>query len=129
MSPQAVAYAQYAQSAASTASPSEVVRMAYERILTACERADKAVTRRPEHWLQQFHDETMKAQQILLELSAGLALGHSDPQVVALAQSMDSLYEYSMHQLVQANMEKAAEPLYAVQLVVGGLLDAWMRGV
>jgi flagellar secretion chaperone FliS len=129
MSPQAVAFAQYAQSAAATASPSEIVRMAYQRVLTACDRSAAAVTGRPANWLQVFHDETIRGQQILLELSAGLALHHTDPEVVEMAMSMDSLYEYSMHQLMQANVEKSAEPLYAVQLVIGGLLDAWVHSI
>jgi flagellar protein FliS len=129
MSPQAVAFAQYAQSAAATASPSEIVRMAYQRVLTACDRSAHAVTQQPANWLQVFHDETVRAQQILLELSAGLALHHADAEVVEMAESLDSLYEYSMHQLVQANVEKAAEPLYAVQLVIGGLLDAWVHSI
>jgi flagellin-specific chaperone FliS len=34
-----------------------------------------------------------------------------------------------MHQLMQANIEKAADPLYAVQLVIGGLLDAWVHSI
>jgi flagellar secretion chaperone FliS len=129
MSPQAVAFAQYAQSAAATASPSEIVRMAYQRVLTACDRSAAAVNERPANWLQVFHDETIRAQQILLELSAGLALHHADPEVVEMALSMDSLYEYAMHQLMQANVEKSAEPLYAVQLVIGGLLDAWVHSI
>jgi flagellar secretion chaperone FliS len=129
MSPQAVAFAQYAQSAAATASPSEIVRMAYQRVLTACDRSAAAVKHRPADWLQVFHDETIRGQQILLELSAGLALHHADPEVVEMAESMDSLYEYAMHQLMQANVEKSAEPLYAVQLVIGGLLDAWVHSI
>jgi flagellar protein FliS len=129
MSPQAVAFAQYAQSAAATASPSEIVRMAYQRVLTACDRSAAAVTEHPANWLQIFHDETIRGQQILLELSAGLALHHADAEVVEMARSMDSLYEYAMHQLMQANIEKTAEPLYAVQLVIGGLLDAWVHSV
>ena len=103
--------------------------MAYQRVLTACDRSAHAVTQQPANWLQVFHDETVRAQQILLELSAGLALHHADAEVVEMAESLDSLYEYSMHQLVQANVEKAAEPLYAVQLVIGGLLDAWVHSI
>lgn len=128
MTMQAVAFAQYAQSAAATASPHEVVRMAYERIMTACDRAEQAGRSKHAGWLQVFHDETTTAQAILLELTAGLALGHSEPEVVALAASLESLYGYAMQQLVQANTQKIVEPLYAVHLVVGGLHDAWVTG-
>jgi len=103
--------------------------MAYQRVLTACDRSAVAITERPANWMQVVHDETIRGQQILLELSAGLALHHADIEVVEMAHSMDSLYEYAMHQLMQANIEKAAEPLSAVQLVIGGLLDAWVHSI
>lgn len=126
MTSQTVAFAQYARSAAATASPAEIVRMAYERIMTACDRAEAAARARVSGWLQVFHDETVRAQAIITELSAGLALRHGDPEVVALATQLDSLYAYALQQLVQANTHKSTEPLHAVTLVIGGLHDAWV---
>lgn len=128
MSAPAAALATYAQSSAATASPYEVVRMAYERVITACDRAEHAERTRSTNWLQTFHDETIRAQAILVELSAGLSLGHADPAVVALSQQLDNLYRYAIHQLVQANMQKSREQIPAVRLVIDGLRDAWVTG-
>ncbi len=99
--------------------------MAYERILTACDRASHAEQNRPKMWLQLFHDETVRAQAILIELSAGLSLQHPDGAVVELAEGLDSLYRYVIQQLVQANIQKSSAPLHAVRIVVDGLRDAW----
>ncbi len=128
MSAPAAALATYAQSSAATASPYEVVRMAYERVITACDRAEHAERNHTSNWLQVFHDETIRAQAILVELSAGLSLGHPDPAVVALSQQLDNLYRYAIHQLVQANMQKSREQIPAVRLVIDGLRDAWVTG-
>ncbi|MCE9620937.1 MAG: flagellar export chaperone FliS [Actinomycetia bacterium] len=125
MSPSNTGLANYAQASAVTASPHEVVRMAFERILTACARAEAAEQGRNASWLQTFHDETVRAQAILVELSAGLSLQHPDREVVDLAERLDSLYRYVITQLAQANMHKSSGPLQAVRMVVDGLRDAW----
>ncbi len=125
MTTHSVGLASYSQSSATTANAYEVVRMAYERVLTACDRAEQAEKRRPAMWLQLFHDETVRAQAILVELSASLSLQHPDGEVVELAERLDSLYGYVIQQLAQANIEKSSGPLHAVRMVVDGLRDAW----
>ena len=123
----AASLASYAQASTATAGPGEIVRMAYERILTACNRAEQAEERTPANWVQIFHDETMRAQAILLELTVGLALGHDDPAVADLARHLDELYRYCIDELVDANVYKDPEPLDDVRLVIEGLHDAWTR--
>jgi flagellar protein FliS len=129
MSVRAAALATYAQSSAATASPQEVVRMAYDRVITACDRAELAEREREDNWMQVFHDETIRAQLILLELSAGLALNHQSPEVVALSNQFDSLYSYAIQELVQANTQKSVDPIDAVRMVVDGLRSAWVVAV
>src|SRR6476469_8035955 len=121
------ALATYARSSATTAGPAEVVRMAYERIITACNRAEHAEDEDNdvENWLQVFHDEVVRAQAILVELAAGLALEHPDPGVVDLAVHLADLYRYCIDQLIAANLSKNPEPLDDVRMVIAGLLDAW----
>lgn len=126
MTSAATAFASYAQSSAATASPFDVIRMAYERILTACDRAVLAENNRPSGWVEQFHDEMVRAQTILLELTAGLTMSHADERVVALSHQLESLYRYANSQLMQANTTKSTEPLHAVRLVIDGLRDAWV---
>ncbi|MCU1393269.1 MAG: fliS [Ilumatobacteraceae bacterium] len=121
------AIASYARASAATAGPGEIVRMAYERIITACNRAEQAEADLPANWVQIFHDETTRAQAILLELTVGLATQHDDPEVVDLAVHLGELYRYCIDELVDANIYKDVEPLDDVRLVIDGLRDAWVR--
>jgi flagellar protein FliS len=123
------ALAAYTQSAAATATPREVVRMAYERVLTACDRAEQAARLRPPNWMQTFHDETIRGQSILLELMSGLAIDHHDQDVAALSRHLESLYRYAMNELLQANVHKSAGPIAAARMVISGLHDAWVSAV
>ena len=121
------ALATYANASAVTASPQEVVRMAYERVITSCNRAEQAELHQPHNWLHVFHDETVRGQAILLELTSGLATSHPDPVVTDLANHLEQLYRFAIDQLIDANLGKDTRPLDAVRMVIGGLLDAWVR--
>ncbi len=123
------AIATYARSSAATAAPAEVVRMAYDRVLTACVRAVEAEETRESGWVQRFHDETTRAQAILLELLGALATGHSDPAVAAMSTQLADLYQFAIAGLVEANVSKSPDRLVDVHDVIEGLRDAWVEGV
>ncbi len=129
MSVRSAGLATYAKSSAATASPQEIVRMAYDRVITACDRAELAELEEGPDWMQVFHDETIRAQAILVELATGLAVNHPSPDVVALSKQFDSLYGYAIQELVRANTQKSADPIPAVRMVVDGLRDAWVTAV
>ncbi len=129
MSARSAALATYAKSSATTASPQEIVRMAYDRVVTACDRAELAELEEGPNWMQVFHDETIRAQAILVELMSGLAVNHPSPDVVALSNQLDSLYGFAIQELVRANTLKSADPIPAVRMVVEGLRDAWVTAV
>ena len=124
-----LAVSAYARSSASTAHPAEVVRMAYERIVTACDRATEAASEQDAGWLQRFHDEATRAQALLLELSGMLATGAADPAVAAMARDLGDLYLFAVRQLTAANVAKDAAPLVGVRASIDGLRDAWTTGV
>ena len=124
-----LAVSAYARSSASTARPAEVVRMAYERIVTACDRATDAAAERGAGWVQRFHDETTRAQALLLELSGMLATGAADPAVAAMARDLGDLYLFAIRLLTEANVAKDPAPLVAVRSTIDGLRDAWTTGV
>jgi flagellar protein FliS len=129
MSPTATAFATYASTNAATASPPEIVRMAYERILTAC---DRAVTHHRGHgsgWIEAFHGECVRAQAILTELITSLAVEHSDGSVSRLAAQLSGLYSFCHRQLVDANVRKDPAPLASVRDTIGVLRTAWTEGV
>jgi flagellar biosynthetic protein FliS len=129
MAATSAAFAAYARSSVTTASPSEIVRMAYERILTACDRAEAAASSKQSGWVQTFHDETTKAQAILAELQSVLAIHHPDRDVADLSRQMDDLYRFASSELVKSNLDKSAERLAGVRIVIGGLCDAWTTSV
>jgi flagellar biosynthetic protein FliS len=129
MAPTAGAFAAYTSSNAVTAGPNEVIRMAYDRILTACDRAESAREGRIPSWLEAFHNECIRAEDILLELAFMLATKHEDPAVAQLADQLQGLYGFCHAQLVSANVMKDPEPLLAVRSTIGSLRDAWSEGV
>lgn len=103
--------------------------MAYERVITACDRASVAAAEQPWGWRQTFHDETVRAQAILLELSAMLRPGHADPAVATLARQLEGLYRFAIDRLVMANVTKDPKALRSVRSTIDGLREAWVAGV
>lgn len=124
-----LALSAYARSSASTADPAEIVRMAYERIVSACDRAIDAADDHDDGWLQRFHDETTRAQDLLTELTGMLAVASADPGVAALARDLGDIYLFAIGELAAANVAKDPAPLAAVRATVDGLRDAWTNGV
>lgn len=100
--------------------------MAYDRVVTACDRAEVAERDRASNWVQVFHDETIRAQTILLELTAGLALNHANADVAAMSRHLDSLYHFAIQELVYANTQKSPDEIIAVRRMIDGLRDAWV---
>jgi flagellar biosynthetic protein FliS len=129
MSPTAGAYANYASSSVATAGPNEVVRMAYDRILTACNRAETVFEAPSAGWLETFHSECVRAEDILVELAGMLATEHDDEAVAELAGQLYGLYGFCHARLVEANVMKDAAPLAAVRATIADLRAAWSEGV
>ena len=119
----------YAASASSTASPAEVVRMAYARIVTACDRISLAAETRRSGWIEQFHAEAVRAQRLLLELTGMLAVTSDDLEVAALATNLGALYRFCIDELVAANLSKDARRCGAVRSTIDGLGSAWEASV
>lgn len=119
----------YARSSAVTASPAEVVRMAYERIVTACDRATDAAADRGDGWVQRFHDETTRGQALLSELTGMLAVRHADPGVAAMSNDLAAIYGHAIGELARANIAKDPAPLAGVRAAIESLLDAWRTSV
>ncbi len=103
--------------------------MAYDRVITACDRAKAAAADRPSNWRQTFHDETVRAQAILVELVSVLQVEHRDPEVAALSKQLAGLYRFTLDQLVRANMSKDHKQLSAPRATIDGLREAWIAGV
>lgn len=103
--------------------------MAYDRVVTACDRAATAADQQPPGWRQVFHDETVRAQSILLELMSVLQVNHTDPAVAEMSNQLSALYRFTIDQLVQANLQKDPKQLRPARSTVEGLREAWVAGV
>jgi flagellar biosynthetic protein FliS len=118
-------YSAYAASSAATASPAEVVRMAYARIVTACDR----MASRHTGWIETFNAESLRAQALLIELTGMLAVDSDNADVATLATSLGALYRFCIEELVAANCAKDGRRCAFVRSTIDGLGSAWEASV
>ena len=107
----------YVQDAVSTVTPAKLVTMLYDALARDLGLAEKALTTRD---LQTAHDRLIHAQEIVLELQAGLDLTAWDG-----AAGLMSLYQFAYRQLVDANVRKDVTKVVAVQETMEPLRQAW----
>ena len=122
-------YSAYAASSAATASPVEVVRMAYARIVTACDRMARAAESRRTGWIETFNAESLLAQALLIELTGMLAVDSDNDDVATLATSLGALYRFCIEELVAANCAKDGRRCTFVRSTIDGLGSAWEASV
>lgn len=119
---------QYRTSAATTASPAQLVLMLYDGALVRVHRAELALAADPVD-VTAVNDHLSRAQAIVDELSLTLDRERGGEMAANLA----SLYTFCRERLIDANVAKSAEPLAAVIDTLTGLRDAWeqacVRGV
>lgn len=107
----------YLQASVSTATPSQLLVMLYERLVLDAQRAVDAL-RRGEP--SQAHAPLLHAQEIVLELNASLKV-----DAWAGAAGLSSLYSYLHVQLVKANMGKDLKIAEFCLETVTVLRDTW----
>jgi flagellar protein FliS len=118
------AYARtYRTNAVLTASPGQLVLMLYDGVLKSLALAREAFARPGDdpRRIEVINQQLIKAQNILLELQAGLNLEAGGE----FAQTMHRLYDYHTRRLLQANLQKKVEPVIEVERLVTELRDAW----
>lgn len=119
--PAGAARSTYRAGAVSTASPSNLVTLLYDGALAAVERAERALDETGAEAIAMAHNELTRAQDIVLELQ--LALDHEVGG--GIAASLDSLYDFCLDALLQANLRKDPSTLAGVRTVLSGLREAW----
>ncbi len=122
-------YSAYAASSTATASPAEIVRMAYARIVTACDRMVRAAETRKTGWIETFNAESLRAQALLLELTGMLSVDSDNAEVAGLAGNLAALYRFCIDELVAANLAKDSRRCAFVRSTVDGLGSAWEASV
>ncbi|MBP3889439.1 MAG: flagellar export chaperone FliS [Cellulosilyticum sp.] len=109
-------YQKYQQNSVLTASPAELTLMLYNGAIKFCNLAIEAIEN---NQVQQAHNYSLKAQQIILELKVTLDPNFSE------AQSMNSLYDYIMDLLAKGNMKKDKEMILEAKGFIVEFRDLW----
>lgn len=119
MSTQAQLRNRYAREAVTTASPAQLVVMLYDRLIKDLAGAEAGLGAQD---IQATHAALVHAQDILHELNATL-----DTSVWKEGESLKRLYEYCIEQLMDANLDKAIEPVKNARDVIEPLAEAWRQ--
>jgi flagellar protein FliS len=101
-----------------TASPGELVQLLYEASLEAVHAAIDAVDRGD---IAARARAITKATSCVMELAGSLNVAAAGELGVRLA----ALYEYLLHELLEANVRQSAEPLRNCDRVLSSLLEGW----
>jgi flagellar protein FliS len=109
----------YAQNSIDTATGGQLIIMLYDGLLTALDKAERALGMDPKD-IGVVHHELTRSQAIIEELMSSL-----NPSAGDIATSLASLYEYCHRQLVDANMTKDFGPAQVVRSIFTDLKGAW----
>ena len=109
----------YAQNSIDTASGGQLIIMLYDGLLTALDKAERALETTPQD-IAVAHHELTRSQAIIEELMGSLNPGAGD-----ITKSLASLYEYCHRQLVDANLSKEFGPAQVVRSIFTDLRGAW----
>lgn len=109
-------YNQYQKQKIMTATPAELTLMLYEGAIKFVNVAIMAIEKKD---IMKAHDNIMKAQRIIEEFRATLNFKYP------VAKDFDTVYEYILNRLIQANMKKDAEILEECLVHLRGMRDTW----
>ncbi|HLE01186.1 MAG TPA: flagellar export chaperone FliS [Bdellovibrionota bacterium] len=113
---------QYKQTAVKTANRGQILLMLYEAAVQNVKKATLAIDKKD---IKAKGIAIGKAHDIINELVNTL-----DFEVGGnVARELERLYNFSIEQLIKANVENSKEPLQAVQKVLETLLDGWRIAV
>lgn len=105
-----------------TTNPGNLVLMLYDGIVRFLNQALDAHAESDELVrIQKMNTTILKAQNILVELRANLDFNAGGDY----ARELDRLYDYYFRRLLQANLQKSAEPIDEVIHLVGELRSGW----
>ena len=117
----AQAAATYQRNAVMTASPEKLVKMLYDGALKNLEQARTGLEDPATARTQEVGNALSKAMGIIGELRASLdhAAGGD------ISRNLDSLYEFSLDQLSQANLQRTIDGVNATIQVMRTLKEGW----
>ncbi|MDP4551450.1 flagellar export chaperone FliS [Alkalihalobacillus macyae] len=109
-------YQTYQQNAVTTSSPQELTLMLYNGCIKFIRLSAIAMEKKN---IEAKNTNIIKAQNILQELRSSLNMD------IELSESMDSLYEYMISQLVSANITNDASKLKEVEELAEEFRNTW----
>jgi flagellar protein FliS len=108
----------YRQTHVQSRSPLELIVMLYDGALRFLRETEDAIQRRD---LVAKRDAMSRSLAILAELQGTLNI----EQGGQTAASLDSLYDYMINRLTEANVQLKTAPVHEVITLLSGLRDAW----
>lgn len=107
----------YRRGAVESAPSATLVLMLYRGAIRFIRQAAEAIERQD---VETAHACLMRAQSIVLTLRSGLR-----PEMGPMAQNLDSVYDYFLRRLMEANVAKDRAAALEVAALLESLLDAW----
>ena len=112
------AYAQYANTKATTAKPAELTLMLYDGSIKFCNQAEDALMQNDN---ARVHENIMKVQKIIAYLQATLDMKYP------VAKDFDRMYTYIDSRLLEANVHKDIEIVKEINGHLHAIRDTWVE--
>jgi flagellar protein FliS len=119
MSASAASYEVYRKVDVQTASQGKLIVMLFNG---AIQRSEEAKRQLEKHNIEAVHRNLIRAQDILAELRGALNMNAGE-----VAKSLDRMYEYIQHRLIQANINKDPEPISECIGMMTTIRDTWQE--
>ncbi|MBW7452491.1 flagellar export chaperone FliS [Paenibacillus sepulcri] len=113
-------YQKYQQSSVQTASPGQLVIMLYDGAIRFVKQSIEAIKNKD---IQKANHFLLKAQTVIHELVASVDIQYP------ISKQLLQIYEYMMHRLIQANVNKNSEAADEVLSYLTDLKEAWLVAV
>lgn len=113
-------YQKYQQSSVQTASPEQLILMLYDGAIRFTRSSIEAIEQKD---YNRSNQNLQKAQRIINELIASLDFQFE------ISNQLMSIYEYMLHQLIQANIKKQKAPVSEVLAHLIDLKETWSRAM
>lgn len=110
-------YKQYKATQISTANEGKLILMLYDG---AIKFVNKAIELMPKKEIENIHNNILKAQDIIIELTTSLNMDAGD-----ISQKLFSIYMYINNKLTEANIKKDIKPLIEIRKYLVELREAW----
>ena len=111
----------YQQMNVTTASPMELVLMLYDECIRSLEKAEQAFGIQGPERIELINNNLLHAQDIITELAVSLDMEKGGE----ISGNLQRLYDFMVHHLSHANVQKIAKPITDVKKMMADLRDAW----